>query len=353
MDPADRILDANLNRAREALRVMEDYARLGLEDGSLAAEAKALRHRLSDALRQLGPRELIWARDIVGDIGRSIAGAREYERASLADVVVAAGKRLTEALRVIEEIGKTRDRPLAAAVEAMRYSAYDLERRLALRLTPCSRLDTVKLYVLITESLCAGDWVDTAQAALRGGADALQLREKDLPDGEILARARRLAALCHDQAALCIVNDRPDIAALADADGVHVGQDDLPVAAARRVLPAGRIVGVSTHNLEQVRRAAAAAPDYIAVGPMFPSPTKEAPQAPGPALWEQARFETSLPLVAIGGIQTANLASLVSRGCDRICVCQAVIGQREVESAARALRRSLNSSVQTRNLAPA
>lgn len=338
MDPTERMLDANLNRAREALRVMEDYARLGIEDAALSAAAKELRHELARAVEQAGLTGVIAARDIVGDIGRSIAGQGEYDRDSLTEVVVAAGKRLTEALRVIEEVGKTRDASFGVAVELIRYRAYDLERRLADRINPRSAFDRVRLYVLITESLCAVDWMTTAEAVLGGGADALQLREKDLSDGMLLERAKWLTRLCHERGALCIINDRPDIAALAGADGVHVGQDDLPVAQARRVVGREGIVGVSTHDPAQVRAAIAASPDYVAVGPMFQTATKPGARVAGPQLLTAARGETSLPLVAIGGINHENAAALCALGCGCVCVCQAVVGTPDAESAARRLR---------------
>lgn len=338
MDRSDRILDANLNRAREALRVLEDYARLGLEDASLSTAAKSLRHELAAAVQQAGMTGLIAARDIVGDVGRSIIGEGEYERASLADVVVAAGKRLTEALRVIEEVGKIQSASFGTAVERIRYRAYDLERRLAARIHPRTAFDRVRLYVLITESLCAGDWLATAEGALSGGADAVQLREKHLADGELLDRAKRLARVCHDRGALCLINDRADIAALAGADGVHVGQDDLAVVDARRVVGEDRIVGVSTHSVEQARTAIAASPDYVAVGPMFETTTKSIERIAGPGLWTAARGETSLPLVVIGGICGENAETLLKLGCRCICVCQAVVGAPDAASAARRLR---------------
>lgn len=334
-------MDANLNRAREALRVLEDYARLALDDAALTAAAKSLRHALADAVRQGGLTGLIAARDIVGDVGCALTGAGEYERASLADVVLAAGKRLTEALRVIEEVGKTKSAAFGAEVERIRYGAYDLEKRLAARINPRAGFAEVRLYVLMTAALCVGDWWETAEAALRGGADVLQLREKQLSDRELLERARRLTRLCHDRGARCVVNDRPDIAVLAGADGVHVGQNDLPVVEARRVMGHERVVGVSTHSLEQARTALAAAPDYVAVGPMFATSTKPAERIAGTALWSAVRGETSLPLVAIGGINADNVGALLQAGCRCIGVCQAVIGTTNPEAAVRRLRELL------------
>ncbi|HEY3244693.1 MAG TPA: thiamine phosphate synthase [Phycisphaerae bacterium] len=344
MDPAsERILDANFNRAREALRVIEDFARLGLDDAGLAAAAKALRHDLSELFRRDALRQLVRARDILGDVGTHNGVPSEYERASLSDVAVAAGKRLSEALRLLEECTKTVDPQLGAAFEQLRYRGYELERQLAVRCDAPRRFGHVRLYVIITEALCTRPWLDTARAAIEGGADALQLREKELSDRQLLERAVQLVDLCRSRGVLCIINDRPDIAVLAGADGVHVGQDDLSVAAARRIVGAERIVGCSTHTLEQAQAAALASPDYIAIGPMFPSPTKPQSQVAGPETFAAVRRITSLPLVAIGGIRTDRWPALAEAGVDRVCVCSAVIGAPD-PAAAAALKQQLRAA---------
>jgi len=198
----------------------------------------------------------------------------------------------------------------------------------------------------VTEELCRGDWFETARAALRGGADCLQLREKKLTDRELLERAKRLNALCREHEAMFIVNDRPDIAVASGAHGVHLGQEDLPVAAVRRIVPASCIVGVSTHTIEQVCAAADQAPDYIAVGPMFESPTKPQGHIAGPATLAAARAQTALPLVAIGGITAENATTVLAASRCCLCVCQAVIAQPDVTAAARCLRDVMDRAVE-------
>ncbi|MFO0974281.1 MAG: thiamine phosphate synthase [Phycisphaerae bacterium] len=210
-----------------------------------------------------------------------------------------------------------------------------------------ARLRAARLHVLVTAALCRRAWDETAEQALRGGADVVQLREKDLPDGELLARAVRLVALARSHSALAIVNDRPDIARLADADGVHVGQTDLPAAAARAVVGAARLVGVSTHTREQVRAALADRPDYVAVGPMFSSQTKPRAETAGPELAAAALSELGaadlhdLPLVAIGGVALERVAELRRAGVRCVAVCQAVIGAGDPAAACAALRAAL------------
>jgi len=201
-----------------------------------------------------------------------------------------------------------------------------------------ARFGNARLCVLITEALCRKGWLETAEAALAGGADVLQLREKELPDRELLRRARRLASLCYSRNALLIVNDRPDLAVLSHADGVHLGQDDLAVGEARRIVSSAMLVGVSTHTGDQVRAAVRAAPDYIAVGPMFASGTKVQDHIAGPSTLAVARRATSLPLAAIGGIGSDNARAVLAAAVCCVCVCGAVISQPDPQAAAAALR---------------
>ncbi len=194
---------------------------------------------------------------------------------------------------------------------------------------------SVRLYVLLTEALCRGDWYETAEAALAGGARAIQLREKQLTDTDLLDRARRIRELCERHDALLIVNDRPDIALAADAHGVHLGLDDLSVSEARRILGDECIIGVSTHTVEQAKAALADMPDYVAVGPMFASHTKPQDHIAGPQTLAAVRRLTSLPLVAIGGITLENAAHCAP--ADALAVCRAVISTDDVASATREL----------------
>ncbi len=346
MDPSvARILDANHNRAREALRVLEEYARFALDDSVLSERAKSLRHDLAAAIKRLDRTALLAWRDTPGDVGVVIRTEAEQSRASAEDVAAAAAARLSEALRALEEYGKTVDAAFAAAIEAIRYASYTFEKDLRLRVGARQRWRDVRLYVLITESLCTGAWLETAKAALRGGADALQLREKNMADAELITRAEQLTELCRAHNALCIINDRPDIARLVHADGVHVGQDDLPVNAARRIVGGACLVGKSTHTLDQARAAAAEGPDYIAVGPVFATETKPQEHIAGPKTLRAVTAEAHMPVVAIGGITEARLDAVLDAGGRCACVCHAVIGARGVEAAAAALKKAILARV--------
>jgi thiamine-phosphate pyrophosphorylase len=338
-----RLIDANANRAREGLRVLEDYARFLLNSKELCESLKGLRHDLTDALRDTVA-AAIFHRDTPHDVGTDVTTPAESKREDVADVVTAAGKRLGEALRAIEEYLKTFSPAAATKVESIRYHFYDVEQKLA-RTLPRRRqqLADVRLYVLITEAFCKTDWYTTAEAAIRGGADCLQLREKDLPAGELLRRARRLVDLCRRHGVLSIINDRPDVAVLAEADGVHVGQGDLPAIEARKIVGPERLVGVSTHAIEQARAAVVDGADYLGVGPVFPSSTKPRSFKAGLEYARQVAAEISVPAVAIAGITEENVAEVTKTGVMAVAVTAAVVGCADVEGAARRLKNRLQS----------
>lgn len=335
-----RLLDANANRAREALRVLEDYARFVLNEESLCAGLKSIRHDLTAALASQLP-EAILHRDTPGDVGTATKTSGELHRQDLSAVVTAAGKRLGEALRSIEEYLKVVSAADAARVESLRYRFYEIERRIALTLHPAARFAEVRLYVLITESVCRRPWLEAAEQAILGGADCLQLREKALESGELLGRAKLLVDLCRRHGVLCIINDRPDLAILSGADGVHVGQGDLPAAEVRKIVGARMIVGVSTHNLEQAKQAVLDGADYIGVGPFFRSETKPRDFVAGPEVARAVAESISVPAVAIAGISETNVDVVLTSGIKAIAVTAAVLGCTDVRGAAERLKRKL------------
>jgi len=330
-----RILDANANRAREALRVMEEAARFVLGDAELAGALKQMRHDLTATTKTIDGLED--HRDTPGDVGTNLATAAEQDRRTVQHVAAAAGKRLSEALRVLEEYGKLVDVSFAGAVEQLRYRGYELEQRLHRQLAG-GRAQQWRLCVLLTASLCRnGDWLAVARAAIAGGADCLQLREKDLDDRELLKRACELVRLGRSHGVSAIINDRPDIAVLAEADGVHVGQGDLPCASVRKLVGGELLIGVSTSNLDEARRAVRDGADYCGVGPMFATTTKHKDDIVGPAYLKQ--FLAALPqfpALAIGGITWQNIGQLVDVGVKGVAISSAVCGADDPTAVVRA-----------------
>jgi thiamine-phosphate pyrophosphorylase len=341
---AARILDANANRGREALRVIEDYCRFSLEDRYLSGQIKQLRHDLTESLAALPSGLLLEARETLTDVGTRLSTPQEQERHSLHAVVQANLKRLQEALRSLEEYGKLRDPALGRSVEQLRYRAYTLERAILLGTTARRRLVDARLYVLVSGSLCSAslDW--TIQEAAAGGAQIIQLREKTLSDRELLERALKVRRWTRQAGVLFIMNDRPDLARLAEADGVHLGQEELPVKEARRIIGPDALIGVSTHNLEQVRQAVLDGASYIGVGPTFASGTKQFAEFPGLEFVRQATTETSLPTFAIGGVNRETLEAAIAAGARRVAVSQAICQAEDPRQVAAEMRRMLTAA---------
>jgi thiamine-phosphate pyrophosphorylase len=336
-----RILDASANRAREALRVVEDYCRFVLDDAFLSRTLKQLRHDLTALLGQVPSQVLLDARETLRDVGTKLTTAQEQRRHSLTGVLQANVKRLQEALRSLEEYGKLYSPDLGQALEELRYRTYTLERALVLGATARQRLADARLYVLVTAAQCSLGLDRTLREAADGGAQLIQLREKNLADRDLLARARTVRRLTRTAGVLFIMNDRPDLARLAEADGVHIGQDELPVKEVRRILGPDALIGVSTHTLDQVRQAVLDGASYIGVGPTFPSATKAFPEFPGLDFVRQAMAETSLPAFAIGGVTLQNLEAVVAAGARRVAVGHAICQSETPGAVAAAMRRLL------------
>lgn len=318
-----RILDANLNRSREALRVLEDLARFHHDDAPLSAALKRIRHDVDRPARPLRA-ALLSARDSARDVGRD--GDLPSAARSSAELAAANFKRAQEALRVVEESAKGRFAALSAAAHRARFSLYGLERRLG---DPRARLAAARLYVLLDPSVTRRPLDRVAREAVEGGAEILQLRMKPRVD-LALARAVRAAA----PEALFVVNDDPAVAVAAGADGVHLGLEDLPIRAAK-ALGVG-IVGATSHSLAEARRAVREGADYVSCGPMFATALKPHLEPKGTEYLAGAK-RLGVPVFCIGGITASNLR----RSMERVAVCSAVIAERDVAAAARRIRRRL------------
>jgi thiamine-phosphate pyrophosphorylase len=335
-----RILDANFNRTRESLRVMEDYARFVLDAARLSGQLKAARHQLREAVEMLGGQRLLAGRNTPGDVGTKLCSAGEMERSDAAAVVTAACKRVVESLRALEEFSKTVEPEAAKRFERLRYRCYEWEVQLVSRGEAKRKLGQMRLYVLISSELCRKGPLEVAKDVLVGGADCVQLREKQMASGQYLALAKEIGQLCRQQGKLFIVNDRPDIAVAAGADGVHLGQDDLPIAGARKVLPSQMIIGLSTHSIAQAKKAVDDGADYISVGPVFATATKPSAEPVGIEYVQQVA-QIDLPQVAIGGISLDNIAEVIAAGAKCVGVCSAIICSDNPEGVSRDFARQL------------
>ena len=344
-DGIPRLLDANANRAREAVRVLEDAARFVLDDAELTARAKTLRHEITTILGALLGSIGTPGRDVEGDVGTHEDLPSERFRPGIASVAMAAGHRAAEAIRSLEEYAKIYDETVGAALEQLRYRAYDLESSIVERLTRSSPR-TWRVQVILTESSCKRPWREVLEAAIAGGADSIQIREKTFAPADLIKRTREVIEVARPAGVSVIVNDHPDVALATQADGVHLGTDDFPVEDARRVIGGGMILGGTAHTLEEASRNYAAGCDYCGVGRMFSSTTKSgAPQGGPPLLKAFIKNWPVWPHLAIGGIDTAHLDAIVAAGGRSVAVCAAVCGAEEPAEIVASMRLELESRV--------
>ena len=322
-----RILDASANRAREGLRVAEDYVRFVLDDPGLTRRLKEVRHRLAEAVRGFDADLLVGSRDTREDVGTHIMTPSEQVRENPRAVLTANFKRTTEALRTLEEYGKLVDVWLAGRFEVLRYDVYTLEKLTLTAVHAYRALGDSRLMVLVGGLPTMGDLIWIVSEALAGGADVIELREKNIADRELLSRAREVRILTAQARARFVLNDRPDLARLAGADGVHLGQGDLSVRDARRIVGPNLVIGVSTHNRSQLDAAVLSGAGYLGVGPVFPSATKEfsEPELAGLAYVQPAAETTNIPWFAIGGITEGNVQRVLDAGATRVAVSAAVV----------------------------
>ena len=325
---AERTMDAAANRAREGIRVVEDFVRFQMDDAFLTRLLKEFRHELSAVLRKLGCDSWITSRDTAGDVGTAIDTRSEHTRNSTADVVRANLKRLQEAVRTLEEFAKVvspkSDHPSEATASMrfgkLRYDSYTLEKAIVQTLESSESLEESNLYLLVTEANCTMGIENVVKSAITCGVRIIQLREKEKSDREVIELGLRIREWTRGTDTLFIMNDRADLAVATEADGVHVGQEELSVADARRIVGGDRLVGVSTHNIEQARQAVLDGANYIGVGPCFPSQTKDFDKFPGLDFVQQVASEITLPWFAIGGISKQKIPKLRDASASRIAI---------------------------------
>lgn len=339
-----RVLDASANRAREGLRVVEDYVRFVLNDASLSRRLKEVRHRLAEALRGFDLDQLIASRDTLGDVGTHIMTPDERVRENPRAVLTANFKRTAEALRSLEEYGKLIDVWLAGRFEVLRYDVYTLEKLTLTAVAAHRVLGEARLMVLVGGLPTLGDLTWIVGEALAGGADIIQLREKGLPDRILLERAREVRILTAQARARFILNDRPDLARLSGADGVHLGQEDVALRDARRIVGPHALIGLSTHDPVQLDKAILAGAGYLGVGPVFSSSTKDFSDVAGIGYVRHAAETTTLPWFAIGGITQQNVERVIEAGATRIAVSAAVVRAERPRQAAAELRTMLDGT---------
>lgn len=332
-----RIIDANLNRIGEGLRLLEDMARLLLNNAPLTKQLKAMRHGLEVSDLPL-KKQLLQARNAEGDVGMGIEAPEQSKERDLPATVIANTRRVQQSLRVIEEMAKIPGISLdTERFRKARFDLYTIERELISRLLRRDKAEHISgLYAVIDTGLLKGaNHSDMASQLIEGGAGIIQLRDKATPKNELLPIALELKSLCTKSNTLFIVNDHLDIALAADADGLHIGQEDLPLTDARHLIPMDKIIGCSVATADLAIAAEVEGADYIAVSGIYPTTSKEAVEAVGLETLRLIKSKVKLPVVAIGGINQDNVAEVMAAGADSVAVISALLEARSPGKAAR------------------
>ncbi len=329
---------------REGLRVLDDLARFVLDDAALAAEFKDLRHAVTARLERFGTAPIA-ARDVEGDLGTGTTTQGETTRPAIATVAEAAGGRVAEGLRALEEMSKLAGQTdEAAAFEATRYRAYGVVARVVAGLRR-GRPAGWRVQVLLTEAVCRRPWRDVLDAAIAGGADAIQVREKTLDDRALIDRVRAVIDVARPAGVAVVVNDRVDVAAATGADGVHLGQDDFPVEDARVVVGDLAIVGGSAHDLDEATRLVAAGCDYCGIGRFAESRTKPDVVSRGADfVTEFTSNHPGMPHLVIGGVGPDTIDAVIAAGGRAVAVCDAVCAADAPEEVVSGLRLRLEAA---------
>ena len=347
---AYRILDANSNRASEGLRTLEEYARFVLEDVELTQTLKSQRHDLTGAMAGIPRKKLLEARDTAGDVGTQIETESEFSRQSISDVVVAAASRVQQSLRCLEEYSKPIDGHVSRQLEQIRYRFYQVASLLefaSMQIPRRKRLAQSQLYVLLSTQKSDEIFDFKIRELYQSGVDIVQLRDRDADDRTLFQRAKIATRVAEELGGLFIVNDRCDLAAASGADGVHVGQDELPAHAARQIIGSDKLLGISTHDISQVHAAVQDGADYIGCGPVFAGNTKCFDEYVGTDFLKevhQSTEETPIPAFAIGGIKSSNLPQVLEAGFHRIAVTGAVRDADSVRQTVAELREQLQAA---------
>lgn len=328
-----RTIDANFNRLREGLRVIEDIMRYELNATHVIQKLKELRHSVSVCDKATFEQRILY-RDAENDEGFDNIGENENIRENKKDILRANFLRAQEASRVLEELFKGDDKSkLSPFMKDVRYSLYELEKEVYLSLQNSKKFD-LSLYLVTQSTLNAKPLHEVVEEAIKGGVTIVQLREKNFPDKDILEIAKPVVEVCNKYNIPVVVDDRVDLCLALNADGVHIGQDDLPASVVRKILGNDKIIGLSTSTLEEVKQAQDLPIDYIGFGALYSTPTKDKYEITGLKIIKEVLSISELPVVFIGGVTHETVKDVKEHGAPNIAVVRAIMEEEDPKDAA-------------------
>ncbi|MBK16621.1 MAG: thiamine phosphate synthase [Prochlorococcus sp. SP3034] len=333
-----QIIDANLDRAREGLRVLEDWARFGIRRDDLVVKLKNFRQVLGKHHLKVYKD----ARDVTKDPSTGLTHHEQDNRKSVNHLISANAARVQEALRVIEEYSRNENKELSLASSKIRYEIYSIEITLLSCASNKKRLSIIKnnnLYFITNQT---PNLIKVIESVLKGGVKIIQHRFKDGKDSKNLQEAIKIKRLCDNYKALFIINDRIDIALACDADGIHLGQDDIDIKSARKILGFSKIIGISANKSSEIKSAIKNGCDYLGIGPVFETATKRGKKPLGLDKIKKLSDNLSIPFFVIGGINKTNLHALKKFGLKKIAMVSEIANAENPEETAIMLIKELS-----------
>ena len=326
-----RTLDASANRSAEAVRVLEDILRFCVNDAFLSQEAKAIRHELAIIFSRKDLQPRIRLRDVLRDVGVGTTIAKTPPRTEMKHVFAANAARASQSIRSLEECSRLVVPAVTVAFEQLRYRIYTLEKAAMTIILSQERLADVSLCVLLDADRPETEFKTLVGQLLAAGVKMIQLRDKKANTALLCERTKTITQQVRQHAdsttekrCIVIINDRADVAVAANADGVHLGETDLPVSLARRVCGHEFIIGRTAHSLSEAKQAVLDGADYLGVGPCYPSNTKKFEKFATESFLRDVSEEVRLPVFAIGGITSDNLDRLVHLGVKRVAIASSI-----------------------------
>jgi thiamine-phosphate pyrophosphorylase len=327
------MMDANLNRATEGIRVAEDIVRFVLDDNKLTSQLKDIRHQIVKLLRDTR----LESRDVKGDVGAKRTTKSEAKRSSILDVFTANIKRVEESVRVFEETSKLFDPKLCSKFKKLRFELYDIEQKAAILLKKKIKLDS-PLYI-ITDNSFGHSHLDIMKEASKAGAKIFQYRDKGQGVRDKVRTAKKLSKYAKAHGLTFIVNDDPEVALKADVDGVHIGQDigKSGYQEIRKRLGKNKLIGVSASTLKDAIEAEKMGADYIGFGPVFKTPIKPHAKPSGLRVLRKVTNRVKIPVFAIGGVCARTIRQVMASGAAGGAVIRYVSGAEHIRANVRRL----------------
>jgi thiamine-phosphate pyrophosphorylase len=348
-----RLLDANINRAAEGLRVLEDLTRFQLGNADLTEELKKMRHLLRKSVSHLQPK-LLAARDSINDLGLELSQKDNLDnKSNVQELITGNFKRTQEALRVSEESLKVAGYyQLSKIYEELRFQAYNLEKMFFSYYGQAKKrkLPETDIYCITAKEYSLGRTnLEVVREMIEAGIKIIQYREKEKSMRDKYEECLQIRELTQKAGVTFIVNDDIALALSVKADGVHIGQKDLPLEKVRELVGEEMIIGLSVQTPDQAREGAAKGADYLGVGPIFATSTKKDASNPvGLETLAHMVQNIPIPLVAIGGIKEDNLEQLVEKGVNCLAMITEIVGSRDIKSKIASLRRAISHAKERR-----